>query len=39
MLTLCVQAIPFTATLIMAFISAAKIGERTTPASKAEAAG
>ena len=28
MLTLCVQAIPFVATLIMAFISAAKIGEK-----------
>lgn len=28
MLTLCVQAIPFVATLIMAFISAARIGEK-----------
>lgn len=32
MLTLCVQAIPFVATLIMAFISAAKIGEKKQPA-------
>ena len=30
--TLCVQAIPFVATLVMAFISAARIGERRTPA-------
>ncbi len=28
MLTLCVQAIPFVATLVMAFISAAKIGAK-----------
>ncbi len=31
MLTLCVQAIPFLATLIMAFISASRIGEKKRP--------
>lgn len=31
MLTLCVQAIPFVATLVMAFISAAKIGAKKRP--------
>jgi len=38
MLTLCVQAIPFIATLIMAFISAARIGEKKRPVTAAKVA-